>query len=89
MKNFKFLFTFGILLYGFKIFAQTDCLPDQQGCTPVAVDLQDIIQLPDYPGCPISVTYDLRVCGGESQIANVSIGLPDDGGACGILTMDA
>jgi hypothetical protein len=89
MKVLKSLLILGFITASLTIYSQTDCFPNQPGCTEIATDLQDVIVLPNYPGCPITVTYDLRVCQGESQIANVSVGLPDDGGACGVLIMDA
>ncbi len=54
------------------ILSQTDCFPIQKGCTRTQ-SFTAVIEVADYPECPISVSYDLRVCQGVSQIANVSV----------------
>lgn len=50
---------------------QPDCFPDQVFCTETE-ELTATITPPGYPECEVEVTYDLRVCQGEFQIANVS-----------------
>jgi hypothetical protein len=56
------------------VYAQTDCLPSQVGCTFLQNFTAQIV-LPNYPGCPITAFYQLRYCENVAQITNVSLTL--------------
>jgi hypothetical protein len=57
--------------------AQTDCLPEQADCAAVS-NLTALVELPKYPGCVLEVSYDLRVCQGVVQIANLGVTFSED-----------
>jgi len=91
MKDFKILLIVGFLMTSLSIEAQTDCLPedDQALCTDIQENIVDIVEHPDYPGCPLTVEYDLRICQGEFQIANLSVlEIPFGSDECGPLVSD-
>lgn len=91
MKDLKLLLLLGFFISSLSVYAQTDCFPenDQVLCTEIIKNLVDIVEHPDYPGCPLTVEYDLRVCQGEFQIANLSIlEIPFGSEECGPLVSD-
>jgi len=47
----------------------------QQGCDEIEPDVILFTTHPDFPSCRLTIEYDLRVCQGEFQIANVSVSI--------------
>lgn len=91
MKDLKLLLLLGFLIASISVYAQTDCLPEDQigECNQIRENLVDIVRHPDYPNCPLKVEYDLRVCRGEFQIANLRIlEIPYGSVGCGPLVSD-
>ncbi len=87
----SFLFAniiFAFMLSTSSLFGQTDCFPNEFGCTDIA-NFTETVTIPNYPGCEITVNYDLRICQGVSQIANLTVtAIPFGDPECGSLLSD-
>lgn len=88
MRNLFIIILFTSLGFSNQILSQTDCLPKQLGCTAVQ-SFTATVNIPAYPNCPITLTYDLRICQGVSQISNVVIqSIPYGNPGCNQLLTD-
>lgn len=57
MKYLNLLLLLGFFIASLSVYGQTDCLPedDQALCTAIQENIVDIVEHPDYPGCPLTV----------------------------------
>lgn len=77
-----------LFFFSFSATAQTDCYPNEFGCTDIET-FSITVTIPNYPDCPISVNYDLRICQGVNQIANVTVtAIPFGDPGCGDFLSD-
>jgi len=71
MKNLIHSFwIFLSLSLSMSVIGQNNCLPNTLGCVDVGITTNTIF-IASHPTCPITLTYDLRICAGVFQISNI------------------